>query len=71
MQLTDPGLAAVERIRKKSSRGAEPALADWTPDELERFAALFRSLVHDLVAHAETPLDRLRQPCARYGRQNC
>ncbi|MDT0483227.1 hypothetical protein [Streptomyces doebereineriae] len=42
------------------------------PGELERFAALFRRLVHDFVAHAETPLDcARRESCARYGRQNC
>ncbi|MFG2470236.1 MarR family winged helix-turn-helix transcriptional regulator [Streptomyces canus] len=57
VQLTDAGLAAVERIREASRRGVELALADWTPDELERFAALFRRLVHDFVAHTETPLD--------------
>ncbi|WP_405468766.1 hypothetical protein [Streptomyces canus] len=72
VQLADAGLAAVERIREASRRGVEPALADWTPDGLERFAALFRRLVHDFVAHAETPLDcARRKPCARYGRQNC
>ncbi|MEU0207468.1 MarR family transcriptional regulator [Streptomyces canus] len=57
VQLTDAGLAAVERIREVSRRGVELALADWTPDELERFATLFRRLVHDFVAHTETPLD--------------
>jgi DNA-binding MarR family transcriptional regulator len=57
VQLTDAGLAAVERIREASRRGVEPALADWTPDELERFATLFRRLVHDFLAHTETPLD--------------
>jgi DNA-binding MarR family transcriptional regulator len=57
VQLTDAGLAAVERIREASRRGVELALADWTPDDLERFATLCRRLVHDFVAHAETPLD--------------
>ncbi|MFF0078126.1 MarR family winged helix-turn-helix transcriptional regulator [Streptomyces canus] len=57
VQLTDAGLAAEERIREVSRRGVELALADWTPDELERFATLFRRLVHDFVAHTETPLD--------------
>jgi hypothetical protein len=57
VQLTDTGLAAVERIREASRRGVELALADWTPDDLERFATLFRRLVHDFVAHTETPLD--------------
>ncbi|MGX1479069.1 UNVERIFIED_CONTAM: DNA-binding MarR family transcriptional regulator [Streptomyces canus] len=57
VQLTDAGLAAVERIREASRRGVELALADWTPGELERFATLFRRLVRDFVAHTETPLD--------------
>ncbi|WP_406222520.1 MarR family winged helix-turn-helix transcriptional regulator [Streptomyces canus] len=57
VQLADAGLAAVEGIREVSRRGVEPALADWTPDELERFATLFRRLVHGFVAHTETPLD--------------
>ncbi|MDH6438285.1 DNA-binding MarR family transcriptional regulator [Streptomyces sp. SAI-144] len=57
VQLTGAGLAAVERIREASRRGVELALADWTPDELERFATLFRRLGQDFVAHTETPLD--------------
>ncbi|MFE1835198.1 MarR family winged helix-turn-helix transcriptional regulator [Streptomyces sviceus] len=56
-QLTDTGLAAVERIREASRRGVELALADWTPEELERLAVLLRRLVEDFVAHAEAPLD--------------
>ncbi|MEU9171191.1 MarR family transcriptional regulator [Streptomyces sp. NPDC048420] len=56
VQLTDAGLAAVERIREASRRGVEVALADWAPDELEQLAALFRRLVDDFVAHTETPL---------------
>ncbi|MFK4100538.1 MarR family winged helix-turn-helix transcriptional regulator [Streptomyces sp. NPDC019531] len=56
VQLTDAGMAAVERIRETSRRGVELALADWTPDELEQLAVLFRRLVHDFVAHTETPL---------------
>ncbi|CAM5332717.1 hypothetical protein AQI96_33665 [Streptomyces canus] len=57
VQLTGAGLAVVERIREAGRRGVELALADWTPDELERFATLFRRLVHDFVAHTETPPD--------------
>ncbi|MET7733226.1 MarR family transcriptional regulator [Streptomyces sp. NPDC005402] len=56
VQLTDVGLVAVERIREASCRGVELALADWAPDDLDRLAVLFRRLVHDFVAHAETPL---------------
>ncbi|MFF0091957.1 MarR family winged helix-turn-helix transcriptional regulator [Streptomyces canus] len=66
-QLTDAGLAAVERIREASRRGVELALADWTPDELERFATLFRRLVHDFVAHTETPLGLPARGAAGHG----
>ena len=57
VQLTDTGLAAVARIREASRQGVELALADWAPEEVEQLAALFRRLVHDFVAHTETPLD--------------
>ena len=57
VQLTDTGLAAVERIREASRRGVELALADWAPEELERLAVLLRRLVDDFVAHTEVPLD--------------
>lgn len=57
VQLTDAGLVAVERIREASRQGVGLALADWTPDERKQLAALFSRLVHDFVAHAETPLD--------------
>ncbi|WP_329250773.1 MarR family winged helix-turn-helix transcriptional regulator [Streptomyces canus] len=65
VQLADAGLAVVERIREVSHRGVELALADRTPDELERFATLFRRLVHDFVAHSETPLDLPARVAAR------
>ncbi|MFF7277811.1 winged helix DNA-binding protein [Streptomyces griseorubiginosus] len=57
VQLTDAGLAAVGRIRDVSRRGVELALADWTPGEVAELPVLFRRLLHDFVAHAETPLD--------------
>lgn len=57
IQLTDLGMAAVERVREASRRGLETALVDWSPEELEQLAALFRRLVHDFVAHAEDPID--------------
>ncbi|NEA99341.1 MarR family transcriptional regulator [Streptomyces sp. SID13726] len=57
VQLTAAGLAAVQRIREASRRGVELALAEWTPEELEQLAAFFRRLVHDFVAHTESPLD--------------
>lgn len=62
VQLTDAGLVAVERIREASRRGVALALAGWGPAELDQLAVLFRRLVHDFVAHAETPLDSTPRP---------
>ncbi|WP_030935634.1 MarR family winged helix-turn-helix transcriptional regulator [Streptomyces sp. NRRL S-646] len=56
VQITDLGLAAVDRIREVNRRGLQMALADWSGEDLEQLAALFRRLVHDFVAHAENPL---------------
>ncbi|MFD3618536.1 MarR family winged helix-turn-helix transcriptional regulator [Streptomyces sp. NPDC058676] len=61
VQITDAGLAAVERIREVSRRGVEMALADWSEEDLEHLATLFRRMVGDFVAHAE---DRLDVPAA-------
>ncbi|KOU55789.1 MarR family transcriptional regulator [Streptomyces sp. MMG1533] len=57
IQITDLGLASVERIRDVSRRGMEMALADWSEEDLEHLAALFRRMVGDFVAHAEDRLD--------------
>ncbi|MFE9444728.1 MarR family winged helix-turn-helix transcriptional regulator [Streptomyces sp. NPDC006602] len=57
IQITDAGLAAVERIREVSRRGMEMALADWSEEDIEQLAALFRRMVGDFVAHAEDRLD--------------
>jgi DNA-binding MarR family transcriptional regulator len=57
IQITDAGLAAVERIREVSRRGMAMALADWSEEDIERLAALFRRMVGDFVAHAEDRLD--------------
>ena len=56
VQITDLGLATVDRIREANRRGLQMALADWSGEDLEQLAALFRRLVHDFVAHAEDPL---------------
>ncbi|MFF2852021.1 MarR family winged helix-turn-helix transcriptional regulator [Streptomyces sp. NPDC058001] len=53
VQLTDAGLAAVDRMREASRRGMEVALADWSTEDLQQFAKLFHRLVDDFVAHAE------------------
>ncbi|MDW6060845.1 MarR family transcriptional regulator [Streptomyces sp. FXJ1.4098] len=57
VQLTDAGLAAVERIREASRRGMAVALADWSPDDLGQLAGLFRRLADDFVTHAESDVD--------------
>jgi len=56
VQLTDLGLAAVQRVREASRRGLAAALADWSEGDLEQLAALFRRLVDDFATHAEDPL---------------
>ncbi|WP_262059582.1 MarR family winged helix-turn-helix transcriptional regulator [Streptomyces sp. STR69] len=57
IQLTDSGLAAVNRIRDVSRRGMEMALADWSSEDLRQLAALFHRLVDDFVTHAEAAVD--------------
>jgi DNA-binding MarR family transcriptional regulator len=57
VQLTEAGLAAVDRIRGAGRRGVAMALADWSEEELRLVAGLFRRLVDDFVTHAEDPLD--------------
>jgi DNA-binding MarR family transcriptional regulator len=57
IQLTDSGLAAVDRIRDVSRRGIEVALADWSSEDLRQLAALFHRLVDDFVTHAEAAVD--------------
>ncbi|MGX9888183.1 MarR family winged helix-turn-helix transcriptional regulator [Streptomyces sp. NPDC002276] len=57
IQLTDSGLAAINRIRDASRRGMEMALADWSSEDLRQLAALFHRLVDDFVTHAEAAVD--------------
>ncbi|MEY9962565.1 DNA-binding MarR family transcriptional regulator [Streptacidiphilus sp. MAP12-16] len=57
IQLTDAGLAAVERMREASRRGMEMALADWSPEDLRKLAKLFHRLVDDFVTHAEAAVE--------------
>ena len=56
IQLTDAGLAAVDRIREVSRQGLAMALADGPAEDLHQLAAHFHRLVGDFVAHAEDPL---------------
>ena len=53
VQLTEAGLAAVDRIREASRRGMEVALAHWSPGDLRELATLFHRLFDDFVTHAE------------------
>ena len=52
IELTQPGLAAVERIREAGCRGMQMALAAWSPQDLRQLAGLFRRMVDDFVVHA-------------------
>jgi DNA-binding MarR family transcriptional regulator len=52
VELTPAGRDAIDRIRVTSSRGMQMALAEWTPAELQRLAALFHGMVDDFLAHA-------------------
>ncbi|MFF3334634.1 MarR family winged helix-turn-helix transcriptional regulator [Streptomyces sp. NPDC002888] len=62
VQLTESGLAAVDRIRSAGIRGMEMALTDWSPEDLHHLAALFRRLVDDFVTHAEDPFEGAGPP---------
>lgn len=53
IELTAAGREAIDRIRETSSRGMQMALADWTPEELQRLATLFHGMVDDFLAHAD------------------
>ncbi|MFJ1747412.1 MarR family winged helix-turn-helix transcriptional regulator [Streptomyces sp. NPDC088116] len=53
IELTPFGRDAVDRIREASCRGMEMALAEWSPQELERLATLFHRMVDDFLAYAE------------------
>ncbi|MFJ2890108.1 MULTISPECIES: MarR family winged helix-turn-helix transcriptional regulator [unclassified Streptomyces] len=57
VQLTDSGLAAVDRIRDASRNGIEMALAHWSAEDLRQLAGLFHRLVDDFVIHAEAAVE--------------
>ena len=57
VQLTDVGSAAINRIREAGREGMAVALANWSPEELHRLAALFYRLADDFVTHAEAEVD--------------
>jgi DNA-binding MarR family transcriptional regulator len=52
IQLTDTGREAIARIRDAGARGMQLALAEWSPEELRRLAALFHRMVDDFLSHA-------------------
>jgi DNA-binding MarR family transcriptional regulator len=55
-QLTEAGLAAVERMQEVRRRGMEAALGSWTSEDLAQLAVLFHRLVDDFVAHTEADI---------------
>ncbi|MFD4872121.1 MarR family winged helix-turn-helix transcriptional regulator [Streptomyces sp. NPDC058420] len=57
VQLTNSGLAAVDRIRDASRSGIEMALAHWPAEDLRQLAGLFHRLVDDFVIHAESAVE--------------
>ncbi|WP_332108899.1 winged helix DNA-binding protein [Streptomyces gossypiisoli] len=52
IELTEAGRKAIERIRDVGARGMQPALADWSPEELGQLATLFHRMVDDFLAMA-------------------
>ncbi|WP_307783948.1 MarR family winged helix-turn-helix transcriptional regulator [Streptomyces spinoverrucosus] len=57
VQLTEAGLAAVDRMGEVRRRGMEMALAGWSSEDLALLAALFHRLVDDFVALTEVDID--------------
>ncbi|MCX4809133.1 MarR family transcriptional regulator [Streptomyces sp. NBC_01239] len=57
VQLTDSGLAAVDRIRDASRNGIGMALAHWSAEGLRQLAGLFHRMVDDFVIHAEAAVE--------------
>ncbi|WP_200306975.1 MarR family winged helix-turn-helix transcriptional regulator [Streptomyces adelaidensis] len=58
VQITDAGLAAVDRIRDAGRRGIGMTLSDWSPEDLRQLAQLFQRLADDFVEHAEDTAER-------------
>ncbi|MFM9441431.1 MarR family winged helix-turn-helix transcriptional regulator [Streptomyces acidiscabies] len=56
VHLTEAGLSAAQRVREVSRRSIAQALAEWSPEDRERLAALFGRMVSDFLAHAETEI---------------
>ena len=56
IQLTPAGQEAIDRIRMASCRGVEPALADWSPEELRQLSTLFHRMVDDFL-HTEVAIE--------------
>ncbi|GAA3834577.1 MarR family winged helix-turn-helix transcriptional regulator [Streptomyces phyllanthi] len=57
VELTPAGREAVRRIREASRRGVQRTLADWSPEECRRLAALVRRLVDDFLVRADEEAD--------------
>lgn len=52
IELTETGRYAVASVREAGSRGMQPALADWKPEELRQLTGLFHRMVDDFLAYA-------------------
>lgn len=52
VQLTPAGRDAADRIRTVSQRRVQHALAQWSPQDRQQLAMLFRRMVDDFLAHA-------------------
>ncbi|UUU19522.1 MarR family winged helix-turn-helix transcriptional regulator [Streptomyces sp. DSM 40750] len=57
VQITDAGLAAVDRIREAGRRGIGTVLSDWPAEDLRQLAGLFHRLVDDFVDNAEEAVE--------------
>lgn len=52
IELTEAGREAIARIREAGARAMQVALADWSPEDLQRLATLFHRMVDDFLAHS-------------------
>ncbi|UUU36341.1 MarR family transcriptional regulator [Streptomyces sp. CA-210063] len=57
VQITDAGLAAVDRVREAGRRGIGAVLSDWSAEDVRQLAGLFHRLADDFVDHAEEAVE--------------
>ncbi|MET8978164.1 MarR family transcriptional regulator [Streptomyces sp. NPDC004539] len=56
VHLTDSGREAAQRVREVSRRSIDQALAEWSPEDRGRLAALFGRMVSDFLTHSEAEI---------------